>query len=164
MKNLILPLLSLSFLFLSPDCLGEERLALKPEVKQKVIKALDLNDELHMAFFDYEEAKVRKEAKALKESLQAIKDEKLAKLFEPAIKELLKIETEKSREKNNEHYAKASLSLVYLVNKYDVGPGYNEYTCPMVKKKWVQNSKKRNRTHNPYAPEMPHCGGRVTDY
>jgi hypothetical protein len=45
-----------------------------------------------------------------------------------------------------------------------VGEGYNEYTCPMVKKKWVQNSKKRARVHNPYAPEMPHCGGQVTEY
>ena len=51
-----------------------------------------------------------------------------------------------------------------VVNTYDVGKKYNAYSCPMVKKKWVQNSKKMAKVHNPYAPNMPHCGSKDTSH
>ncbi len=161
MKKLILSFL---ILITSLNNFAQKRKPLDSKTKTQVIKALDLNDELHMAFFEYDAKVVMKQAVALKKALTKLKGKELEKLFAPAIKELGQISSESKRAENNEHYAKASLSLVYLVNHYDVGPGYNAYMCPMVKKKWVQNSKKRDRTHNPYAPEMPHCGGRVTDY
>jgi hypothetical protein len=69
-----------------------------------------------------------------------------------------------SREENNQNYHLVSMALIYIVNTYDVGPKYNAYSCPMVKKKWLQNSKKLAKIHNPYAPHMPHCGSQDTNF
>lgn len=141
-----------------------ERKPLPKDTKTKVVKALDLNDDLHMAFFNYDGKKIESLAQTLKEQLKKVKNEEIKKVFEEAMATLTQLSAKATREENNENFFKVSRAFVYIVNRYDVGEGYNEYTCPMVKKKWVQNSKKRARVHNPYAPEMPHCGGQVTEY
>ena len=56
-----------------------------------------------------------------------------------------------------------SKALVHIVRTYDVGK-YNAYSCPMVKKVWVQNSAKQDGVQNPYAPEMPACGTKDTSF
>ena len=68
------------------------------------------------------------------------------------------IKASNDREDNNQNYHLVSMALIHVVKEYDVGSKYNAYSCPMVKKKWLQNSKKISKVHNPYAPEMPHCG------
>ena len=69
-----------------------------------------------------------------------------------------------SENKNNQNYHLTSMALIHIVNTYDVGNEYNAYSCPMVKKKWLQNSKKMAKVHNPYAPNMPHCGGQDSNF
>lgn len=56
------------------------------------------------------------------------------------------------------------MALIHIVNKYDLGSKYNAYSCPMVKKKWLQNSDKMAKVHNPYAAGMPHCGSQDTNH
>ena len=65
---------------------------------------------------------------------------------------------------NNENYHIVSSALIFVINKYDLGSEYNAYSCPMVKKKWIQNSKKMTKVHNPYAAGMPHCGSQDSSH
>lgn len=141
-----------------------KRIELPKEIKKSVQAALAANEELHGAFFKYEGVKVEAASKGLKEKLTKIKDKDISKLLEFSINKLSEIKASKPREENNSTYNVVSMALIYLVNKYDVGESYNAYSCPMVKKKWVQNSEKIEKVHNPYAPNMPHCGSKDTSF
>lgn len=141
-----------------------KRKDLKPSEKIQLIKVLEENEKLHAAFFDYSQEKVIKEARALEAVVDKVGDKELSTVMAKVKNGLKKISKNSSREENNEAYALVSANLVYIVNTYELGDKYNSYSCPMVKKKWIQNSKKMKRVHNPYAPGMPHCGQRDSDY
>ena len=57
-----------------------------------------------------------------------------------------------------------SSALAHVLSKYDLGSDYNVYYCPMVRKKWIQNSTKHAGVKNPYAPEMPNCGRKESSF
>jgi len=140
------------------------RVKLPEQTKMEIINVLKDNESLHSSFFKYNGAEVEKKAKDLITSMDKINDPKIKKLLNFSKSKMAEIRATGDREKNNQLYNMVSLTLTHLINKYDLGSEYNVYSCPMVKKKWVQNSKKMNKVHNPYAPNMPHCGERLTDY
>jgi len=141
-----------------------KRLPLDLKAKAELVRVLEANEKLHAGFFTYKAGVVEEAAKNLRKVVRAVSNTKTRMLLKDALKPLDQIKAKNKREANNVAYHKASLVLAGMVNSYDVGSSYNVYSCPMVKKTWIQNSKKQLRTHNPYAPEMPHCGGRDTDY
>jgi hypothetical protein len=96
--------------------------------------------------------------------MNAIENGETKKLLKFSIEKLGELKSDTERETNNQNYHLVSMALIHLVNTYDLGDAYNAYSCPMVKKKWVQNSKKMARVHNPYAPGMPHCGTQDSEY
>ena len=96
--------------------------------------------------------------------IDKITNKDIKKYLKKSKKQLLKIKEATDRKENNVLYNESSLGFIYILNKYDIGRTYNSYSCPMVKKKWVQNSKKEAKVHNPYAPEMPHCGRQDSRY
>jgi hypothetical protein len=107
---------------------------------------------------------VESNAMNLKKAIDAIEDKEVAKLLNFSKGKLKEIKASNDREVNNKNYHLVSMALIHIVNKYDVGSKYNAYSCPMVKKKWVQNSSKMAKVHNPYAPNMPHCGSKDSRY
>ncbi|MCP4913202.1 MAG: hypothetical protein GY909_08780 [Oligoflexia bacterium] len=155
MKKLFTSLLLISSLSLFAS---GSRTALNEKDKASVIEVLKLNEDLHAAFFDYKANEVEANSKLVAKSIDKITNADIKKYLKKSKEQLLKIKGSVDRKKNNELYNEASLGLIYVINKYDLGRTYNSYSCPMVKKKWVQNSKKKAKVHNPYAPEMPHCG------
>lgn len=140
------------------------RTELKGEDKKAVINILEINESLHKNFFDYKASLVEEDAKRLSQAISIIKNTKITDLLKDGQMELAKIKKGNEREANNIAYHKVSLSLIKLLEEYNPGKRYNAYSCPMVKKRWVQNSEAKLRVHNPYAPEMPHCGQRDTEY
>ncbi|MBK26984.1 MAG: hypothetical protein CME70_23475 [Halobacteriovorax sp.] len=135
-----------------------KRKTLDDKTKAQVVKALEANEKLHSSFFKYDGKKVELSARELKMALEKVSDPELSKLLTFSKKKLGEIKGTNDRKDNNQSYHLVSMALIHVVNKYDVGKKYNAYSCPMVKKKWVQNSKTMAKVHNPYAPEMPHCG------
>jgi hypothetical protein len=128
--------------------------------KKKLEAVYAANEELHKAFFKYDAKTVETKAQALAEAVAKIEDKELSKLLSFSQKKLKDITASKSREDNNKSYHTVSMALIHVLKKFDVGSTYAAYSCPMVKKKWVQNTKKMAKVHNPYAPEMPHCGAK----
>lgn len=159
MKHLILILSTL----LSLNVFAKRK-ELDEVAKKQVIRVLEANEALHAAFFEYKSAEVEGQAKKVLGLISEIKNEEISQILKFSTEKLKLLTSTESRENNNTNYGIFSAALVHIVNKYNVGESYNAYSCPMVKKKWVQNSKKINKVHNPYAPEMPHCGGKVTRF
>lgn len=157
-------LLTVITLGLSLVSFAGARKALDEATKSQLIKVLEKNEALHASFFEYKGDEVEKNAKELMSAISEVKNEEIAKLLKFSADKLATLTKDEDRQKNNDTYGLFSAALVHVVNTYDVGEGYNGYQCPMVKKKWVQNSKKMSKVHNPYAPEMPNCGGKITSF
>ena len=173
-KVLIMSLMALSIASVSTasyvDAYGREKEAPAPRkflpqaLKSQILKAMEINESLHGAFFKYDAKSVEKYARQLGVSLGKIKDVTISKKIKSVGQNLAEIKATASRQSNNENYYAVSKVLVSLVKSYSLGGRYDVYSCPMVKKEWVQNSEKKVRVHNPYAPEMPYCGTRDTYY
>lgn len=140
------------------------RKSLPEAVKKSVISALEANEALHGSFFNYKGEDVESNAQSLKKAIDAIEDKEIAKLLKFSSAKLTEIKSASDREANNKNYHLVSMALIHIMNTYDVGSKYNAYSCPMVKKKWIQNSSKKTKVHNPYAPNMPHCGSQDTKH
>ncbi len=141
-----------------------DRKSLSEAAKKSVVSALEANEALHSSFFTYDAKAVESNAMKLKKAIDEIEDKEVAKLLNFSKTKLSEIKASNDRETNNKNYHLVSMALIHIVNKYDVGSKYNAYSCPMVKKKWVQNSSKMAKVHNPYAPEMPHCGSQDSNH
>ncbi len=135
--------------------------AVDEKTKAEVLKVLEANEALHSSFFRYNAKKVEANAIKTSDAISKISNKEIKKLLENSSKMLKSIKSDADREANNVSYHQASMALIYVINKYDLGKKYSGYRCPMVKKKWVQNTEKMAKVYNPYAPGMPHCGGKL---
>ena len=160
-KYLVLVILACNFVF---STAAKERLALTKKVQTEVINALKVNEDLHASFFSYDGKNVELFAKKLNKSISNISDKKLVKLLKFAQGKLSDIKSSNDKDVNGQNYHIVSMALIHIINTYNVGPGYNAYSCPMVKKKWVQNSTKDSKVNNPYAAMMPHCGSKDSKF
>ena len=161
MRNLTYVFLILSMI----SCASKNgRVKLSKKVQTEAIKTLEANDKLFDSFFSYSAAKIETNSKVLVESIRSMSKSDIKSDFEKSIPFLKKLSSKNKKETNNELYNQASLNFIKIINRYDVGPNYNAYTCPMVNKRWVQNTKLSNKVKNPYADYMPHCGGQDTEY
>ncbi len=139
------------------------RRTLPDATKTRVLKVLKINESLHSLFFQYDPAKIIPKAQEMKSAINEIRDEQIKQLLNLSKNKLDEINATSDRKKNNKAYDFVSKALVHIVKTYDVGK-YNAYSCPMVKKVWVQNSGKQDAVQNPYAPEMPSCGSKDTNF
>lgn len=151
-------IIMLSAMCISLSVSAKEKENLSKKVRKEVVQVFKVNESLHSAFFKYDKEKVVKKAKKLSQAIDAISEPKVKKLLTFSQKKLGEITATASRKKNNENYHLVSMALIHVLNKFDLGEEYGAYSCPMVKKKWVQNKKVKKKVHNPYAPKMPHCG------
>lgn len=140
------------------DMKNAARKSLDAKTKKQLLAALNINENLHTSFFDYNADQVEKNAGALSLSLSQIKDPEISKILKYSLQKLNGIKAGNDRKLNNKNYHTVSMTLIHLIRTYDLGDEYKGYSCPMVKMKWVQNTKKMEKVHNPYAPEMKHCG------
>ena len=132
--------------------------------KIQVLAVFEANEKLHNSFYKYDAKKVEVEAKNVAKAIEAIKNTEVKRLLSFSKGKLEEISASVDRKKNNENYHLFSMAVIHILKSYDLGKKYNGYGCPMVKKKWVQNTKKGIKVYNPYDPSMPHCGGMETHY
>ncbi len=140
---------------------SSEMMKVNDKNKEIIYNALQAYDQLHFAYFEYDKDEVVKKAKVLSEKLALIKIEMVKdKLEKDNVQKLISaIKTENSRSINNSLLDNISKRLNdIIITKIDLDGRYGLFYCPMVKKYWLQNVKKMTKVHNPYAPDMPHCG------
>lgn len=154
----------LSLCLMLPGILLAERVKLEKDDLQAWRSSLSLNEKLHWSFFKYNADEIEKHAKSLTVSLNSIKHTDISSMLMLAKKKISEIKGKNDKEKNFKLYHIVSISMINVLKKYDSGKEYNIYSCPMVKMKWIQNSKKIDEVHNPYADYMPHCGKKDSNY
>ena len=158
MSRSFLFVMALIFTFTSNIFASE---SLNDKNKNQVLEVFKANEQLHNSFFNYDAKEVEKNAKKLQQMMGKIENDEIKKLLSFSQKKLLEIKSNRGRKENNQSYHLVSMALIHVMNKYDISDSYSAYTCPMVKKKWVQNSKKMSKVHNPYSEKMPHCGSQT---
>ena len=152
--------LVITALLLSFNLYAGSRERLPEEVRGRVLKIYQANEKLHAAFFKYDKQKVEHYAGEVFKAASLVQNPKVRQKLKYALVKLKEISGTNKRKINDENYYQVSIALVNILKAFDIGDIYDVYHCPMVKKSWVQNSKKQPKVHNPYAPWMPHCGER----
>lgn len=161
MKNLVCITILLSLI----SCASRNsRIELTNKIQAEATQILEANDKLFDSFFTYSGKRIEKNSKSLISVINKMSSSDIKKEFKKSFPFLKKLSAKNKKALNNDLYNKASLNFINIINRYDVGPNYNAYTCPMVNKRWVQNTKISNKVKNPYADYMPHCGGQDTEY
>jgi len=165
MKNIILyTMLNSTLLLSSCSSFKQGRVDLNKKEKIQIIQVLEKNELLFDAFFDYNGKEIESRSQALISQIENIKSNKFNDELEHAKEKLKLLSKTAEKEENNKNYNLANLQMIKIVNKYDIGPDYNVYTCSMLNKRWIQNSKNKKGVMNPYADYMPHCGAQDTQY
>lgn len=143
---------------------AEKRVKLKREKTTKILDVFKVNEDLLMSFFNYNEEDILRDKEKLSQSLGKVPQGIIDTEIKQIKVSLIEIKKENKKLKNYAAYHVISEVLAKVVEKYDLGGTYNVYYCPMIKKKWVQNSLNLKKVYNPFAPEMPHCGGQLTEF
>ena len=148
---------------ISFSAFAKERKALEGKVLGEVNNVFKANEELHQAFFDNKSELIKASVLKVKSAYDQISDQKIKKLLTFSMDKLASVS--KDGNTNNQNYHLFSMALIHIMNTYKIDSAYNAYSCPMVKKKWIQNSKTKLKVHNPYASSsMPYCGDKDTQF
>ena len=129
------------------------------KTKGQIKEVMATYDELHKSFFNYDAKKVQSLAAQLHDSIDKIHNPEIKKLLTYSNTKLAELKSSSDRDKSNQIYNTVSMTLIHVLSTYDTGLAHQPYYCPMVKKKWIQNPKNGDKVENPYASNMPHCGG-----
>lgn len=131
---------------------------LSQENRNELKLLFEVNERLHSAFFEYAPEKVESIAKEMIVSIESLNEPEISKRLHYSKETLAKIKASADREENNQNYHLVSMALIHLLNNFEIDDKYRGFTCPMIKMQWVQNTAELERVHNPFAPQMPHCG------
>ena len=153
-----------AFVLLTVQIQANNRQMLPQADKEALLSALQVNEKMHQAFLKYDAQAAQTTAMEFERAIKAIKNQEISQQLTPINTHIAGIKAQNDRKTNNNNYHQVSLVLAGLLAKYDLGSDYHAYYCPMVKKKWIQNSKKMSKVHNPYAPKMVNCGMKESKY
>lgn len=170
MKTLLLVLLTVSLPVFAQHSHHEEgkqsgvkRKSLATQDKVEAVEVLAKNDLLFNAFLKKDAAAIEKHAKELQKLVSAKKSPLLKEVKAQAGK-LNSIKASNSNETNLTAYEAFLNPLIKVVQEHEVDTRYNVFSCPMVKKSWLQDVKVNKGVKNVYAMEMLECGSQDTHY
>lgn len=170
MKYLLLGLLGLSIQSFAQDNHFEHgnhtsthRTAVGIKAKEEVIAVLQKNDLLFYAFLAKDEVGIEKLAKELHADVTK-SNHSLLDEVKAAAWNLSNIKASHSNEVNLRSYESFVKPLIRIVESKDIGGKFNVFTCPMVKKSWIQNIEIHKEAKNIYAMDMLECGTQNTHY
>ena len=136
-----------------------QKISLSPTDQKIVMSFFSLNEEIHLNFFKSKFIAPANGITSLKKNVKSVKDLVVKKILEQNIVFLDGINQGKNKMEKMNYFHDFSLGLISMLEAYELGSTYKIYYCSMVQKKWVQNSIKLPKVHNPYAAlEMPYCG------
>lgn len=140
-----------------------KRKAIDSKDKVQIIEILKKNDLLFNAFLKKESGTIEKSAKDLL-ALVSQSQSTLLKETKAQASNLAKIKSSNSNESNLQAYETFLNPLIKVVQANDIGGKYNIYSCPMVKKSWIQDTDVNKDVKNVYAMDMLECGTKDTQF
>lgn len=140
-----------------------KRLSLSGKDKPVLSEILAKNDLLFNSFLKKDKDLIEKHAKELS-VLVSTADSSIVKQVKAKVSSLNSIKSSNTNEDNLKAYESFLNPLISLVQQYDVGGKYNVFSCPMVKKSWIQDLKTNKDVRNVYAMDMLECGSQDTHF
>lgn len=143
----------------------DQKTALEKEVEEQALKIFAANFQLHQAFVKDDVELIQQQAVNLREvTTQAI-------AAQPTLVALAKVDdtlklmaTQKEVEELTTSFGQVNLVLVDYLLAHELSGAYNVYYCPMVDKRWIQDSAQVLEVQNPYALYMLKCGTKETSF
>lgn len=140
-----------------------KRQVLSSKDRSILLEILEKNDLLFNSFLKKDQDLIEKNAKELS-VLLAKTDNSIMKLVKEKASSLNGIKSSNKNEDNLKAYESFLNPLLALVQQYDVGGKYNVFSCPMVKKSWLQDLTTNKDVRNVYAMDMLECGSQDTHF
>ena len=140
-----------------------KRQSLSSKDKSVLSEILAKNDLLFNSFLKKDKDLIEKYAKELS-ALVSTADSSIVKQVKAKASSLNNIKSSNKNEDNLNAYESFLNPLITLVQQYDVGGKYNVFSCPMVKKSWIQDLKTNKDVKNVYAMDMLECGSQDTHF
>lgn len=143
----------------------DQKIALEKEVEEQALKIFEANFQLHQAFVKDDIELIQQQAFNLREvTSQAV-------AAQPSLVELAKVDetlkqmaTQKEVEQLATSFAVVNQVMVDFLLANELSAAYNIYYCPMVDKRWIQDSAQVLEVQNPYALYMLKCGTKETSF
>lgn len=140
-----------------------KRKALQSNDKAQLTEILAKNDSLFNAFLKKDNALIVKNAKELA-GLVVKSDGPILKELKAKVYSLEGIKSSNKNEDNLKAYEAFLNPLIAIVQQYEVAGKYNVFSCPMVKKSWIQDTEVNKDVKNVYATDMLECGTQDTRF
>lgn len=142
-----------------------EKAALEKEAQAQALNIFAANFQLHQAFIKDDVELIQQQAFNLREvTTQAV-------AAQPSLVELAKVDetlkqmaTQKEVEQLATSFALVNQVMVDFLLANELSAAYNVYYCPMVDKRWIQDSAQVLEVQNPYALYMLKCGTKETSF
>ena len=139
------------------------RKKLSAEEQASVIEVLKKNDQLFNALLRKDGALIEKISQELSVLVSRSTTPTL-KNVKAQVSSLKGIKASAKIDENLKAYELFLNPLIKVVQEYDVGSKFNVFSCPMVKKSWVQDVTVNKDVKNVYAMDMLECGTQDTHF
>lgn len=150
-------LLLLFFMF---SVAAKEKIA--PKIAAQLKEILASNDVLHDKFYQYNAVEIEAQKDDVAKLIAKFNGhEQILDLLKKSSVPLSKISKSSTEAENKKQFSIFNSVIVRIISDYEVDDKYKAYYCPMVRKKWVQDTAKKAGVNNPYDASMPDCGGRL---
>lgn len=140
-----------------------KRKALQGKDKAIVAEILAKNDMLFNAFLKKDNSLIEKTAKELS-GLVGKSQSSIIMGIKAKVSSLDGIKSSNKNEDNLKAYEAFLNPLIAIVQQYEVAGDYNVFSCPMVKKSWIQDTEVNKDVKNVYAMDMLECGTQDTHF
>lgn len=140
-----------------------QRKALNEKDKKIISDALTINDQLFNALLAKDAKLIEKKSQEISALFQGNKDA-IFKELAPKASHLKTIKGSTKQEDALKAYEEFLKPLIKVVQEYDLESSYNVFSCPMVKKSWIQDVRVNKGVKNVFAPYMLECGTQDTHF
>ncbi len=132
--------------------------ATSPEIQKYLANVLKANDAVHSVFIKNDEQGFKMVWDGFEKALSQTRPDELKELITESKSASSKLMTATSLDEKRKLYGDVVKPIVLLLQKYGPIESYKVFTCPMVKKDWIQDIKVVSQVQNPYDPKMLKCG------
>lgn len=140
-----------------------QRKSLAEKDKKFLTDALKINDQLFNALLAKDTKLIEKKSQEISDLFQGNKEAIYKELTSQA-GNLKKIKSSTKQEDALKAYEEFLKPLIKVVQEYDIENSYNVFSCPMVKKSWIQDVRVNKGVKNVFAPYMLECGTQDTHF
>ncbi|MBI2521867.1 MAG: DUF3347 domain-containing protein [Bdellovibrio sp.] len=132
--------------------------ATSPEIEKYLNDVLKANDAVHSAFIKSDDKELKSVWDTFEKALSGPRPDELKDFVTESKSAASKLVNATKFDEKRKLYGDVMKPIALMLQKYGPIASYKVFTCPMVKKDWIQDIKVVPQVQNPYDPKMVKCG------